>query len=311
MKTPIRIFSYSNSDFQLTEQQRRGYASVNLFKRTDLFEKAVNPIDADFIIFPIAIDGILESSTPEKSLLTFLNSLPYYPQFEEKHIFFSFHDYSEAIDSSSIFFRASVKRSVATATTFALPYVVFDEGTTLDSIEYHSSFVGSTSTNVLRKKLPEILTKAEKLKFFINTVDTFHENLSSSEEKEQRKKLFTDTIHKSLTVCCPKGNGVQSKRFFEVLSMGRIPILISDDVLLPMEEKIDYSKAILRLSEESVFQLENFLAPFFIVNKSQDIIDRFQYARFIWIEYLQPSKWGELIEYTLQKCLQKQAKAFK
>jgi hypothetical protein len=93
--------------------------------------------------------------------------------------------------------------------------------------------------------------------------------------------------------------------------MGRIPILISDDVLLPMEEKIDYSKAILRLSEESVFQLENFLAPFFIVNKSQDIIDRFQYARFIWIEYLQPSKWGELIEYTLQKCLQKQAKAFK
>lgn len=305
MKTPIRIYSYTYSDFHLTEKQRSGYASVNLFKRTDLFEKVSRHQDADFIIFPIAIDGILETSTPEESLLTFLKTLPFYKSYEKKHIFFSFHDYSDAIHSSSIFFRASVKQSVATTTTFALPYVVFDEGTTLETIEYHSSFVGSTSTNILRKELVEILSRCNKLKFYTNTVDTFHENLSSFEEKQQRKKLFLETIHKSLTVCCPKGYGVQSKRFFEVLSMGRIPILISDDILLPLEENIEYSKAILRLSEENISQIENFLAPFFIANKSQDLIERFQYARFIWIEYLQPSKWGELIEYNLQKCLQK------
>lgn len=304
MKTPIRIFSYTYADFSLTDQQRQGYASVNLFKRTDLFEKVQNPNDADFIVFPVAIDGILETNTPEQSLLNFLKTLPLYKQYEDKHIFFSFHDYSDAIDSTSIFFRASVKRSVATATTFALPYVVFDEGTKLDVIEYHTSFVGATSTNILRKELSEILRKGKKLKFFTNTVDTFHENLSTLEEKELRKKLFVETIHKSLTVCCPKGNGVQSKRFFEVLSMGRIPILISDDVLLPLEETIDYSKVLLRLSEGSISQVENFLAPFFIANKSQDIIDRFQYARSIWIEYLQPNKWGELIEFNLQKCLQ-------
>jgi|GEM_PF-3491211 len=304
MKKPISIFSYTYSDFKLSDQQRLGYASVNLFKRTDLFEKVQDPEKADFIIFPIAIDGILETPTPEQSLLTFLKSLPYYNQFEEKHIFFSFHDYSDSIRSSSIFFRSSVKRSVATTTTFAFPYFVNDEGTLLESIEYHSSFVGTTSTNILRNELVKIFNNVDTLKFYTNTVDTFHENLSSQEEKDQRKRLFFDTIHKSLTVCCPKGNGVQSKRFFEVLSMGRIPILISDDILLPLEEKIEYSKAILRISEESISQIENFLAPFFIANKSQDIIERFQYARFIWIEYLQPNKWGELIEYNLQKCLQ-------
>lgn len=303
MKKPISIFSYEYSDFELSEQQRQGYASVNLFKRTDLFKKVQDPHTADFIVFPIAIDGVLESPTPEQSLLTFLKSLPYYYQFEEKHIFFSFHDFSDAIRSSSIFFRSSVKRSVATSTTFAFPFDVKDEGTTLETIEYHSSFVGATSTNILRKELVEIMNKVDTLKFFTNTVDTFHENVSTFEEKQLRNRLFLDSIHKSLTVCCPKGNGVQSKRFFEVLSMGRIPILISDDILLPLEEKIDYSKVILRVSEDNISQLENFLAPFFIVNKSQDIIERFQYARFIWIEYLQPNKWGELIEYNLQKCL--------
>jgi hypothetical protein len=303
MNAPITIYVYDLNDLQLKANQIDGYAKVNLFSRNDLFVRVSKPDEAMFILLPIAIDGVLESNNPKEAIREFFKNLQFYAECEHKHVFFSFHDYSDAIDSNAIFFRASVRRSIATSTTFAFPYDIHDVGTTLEKIEYHTTFVGATSTNSIRIELKNVLQNSKNLQFYCNTVDTFHEKLSNEEEQKSRKKLYIDAINTSVTVCCPKGNGVQSKRFFEVLSMGRIPILISDDVLLPFEEKIEYSKAIIRIDEGSISQIEKILAPFFIVNKSEDIIERFQYARFCWIEYLQRNKWGELIHFHLRKCL--------
>lgn len=299
----MTIFVYDLNDLHLKATQIDGYAKVNLFSRNDLFVRVSKPDEAMFILLPIVIDGVLESNNPKESIREFFKSLQYYSEYEHKHVFFSFHDYSDEIESNAIFFRASVRRSVATSTTFAFPYDIHDIGTTLEKIEYHTSFVGAISTNSIRVELKNVLQNSKNLQFYCNTVDTFYEKLSNDEEKRARKQMFIDSINSSITVCCPKGNGVQSKRFFEVLSMGRIPILISDDVLLPIEEKIEYSKALIKIDEGSIFQIEKILAPFFIVNKSEDIIERFQYARFCWIEYLQRNKWGEYIHYHLEKCL--------
>jgi len=45
------------------------------------------------------------------------------------------------------------------------------------------------------------------------------------------------------TVCC-RGGGNFSFRFYETLAAGRIPVLTEDDISLPFEEYIDYSKII-------------------------------------------------------------------
>jgi len=303
MVEPIRIFSYSFSDFVFLRNLIEGYATINLFERLDLFVQVYSPEEAQFIVFPLSIDGFLENEQPNRSCLNFFQTLTYYKQYEAKHIFFSFHDYSDSLESNSIFFRASVRRSIATKTTFAFPYDVRDLGTELNKLQYHTSFVGATSTYPLRKELENVLSHSKNLQFYVNTVDTFYENISSNELKSERKQLFLQSVHQSFTICCPRGNGVQSKRFFEVLSMGRIPILISDDVLLPIENEIEYSKVILRLPEDSISQIERYLAPFFLVNNGEEILERFQYARKTWIDYLQPYKWGELIAYHLNKVI--------
>ena len=64
-------------------------------------------------------------------------------------------------------------------------------------------------------------------------------------------------------VLCPKGDGNYSVRFYEALSLGRIPILIDTDMVLPLEETLDYSKFILRVDHADMHRLEDIVADFY------------------------------------------------
>lgn len=53
---------------------------------------------------------------------------------------------------------------------------------------------------------------------------------------------FVDNIVQNVYTLCVRGAGNFSLRFFEVLSAGRIPLIIDTDLPLPMSEVIDYKK---------------------------------------------------------------------
>ena len=59
--------------------------------------------------------------------------------------------------------------------------------------------------------------------------------------QDAKKSEFVDIMAQSVATLCPRGFGVQSIRFYETLSAGRIPILISDHYVLPLENLINYS----------------------------------------------------------------------
>ena len=63
-------------------------------------------------------------------------------------------------------------------------------------------------------------------------------------------------------VLCPRGRGSNSIRFFEALNFGKIPILISDDVKLPLRSKIDYSEFCIEIQEKNYHRLENYIDNF-------------------------------------------------
>lgn len=67
-------------------------------------------------------------------------------------------------------------------------------------------------------------------------------------------------------VLCMKGKGNYSSKFFETLSLGRIPIFIDTDTPLPLENEIDYEAFILRINYQ-----ENYLLPKFINSLWQKI----------------------------------------
>lgn len=95
------------------------------------------------------------------------------------------------------------------------------------------SFVGSL-THPCRKQMVEALTN--KPDIFIVTDDW------TNQIKEEKQTLYLQVMGKSRFTLAPRGYGKTSFRLYEALRMGSIPIYIYDDMWLPYQDIIDWSK---------------------------------------------------------------------
>jgi len=68
------------------------------------------------------------------------------------------------------------------------------------------------------------------------------------------KSLYTDYLERSVFCLSPAGFAPWTKRFFEALIHGCIPVVIADTLVLPFEDQLDYSRLIVRVSQEELAQ---------------------------------------------------------
>ena len=61
---------------------------------------------------------------------------------------------------------------------------------------------------------------------------------------------FYELISKSIFTFCPRGSGLSSYRFFESLHARSIPVLFTDEVILPYLDDLKYSDMIVRIPEK-------------------------------------------------------------
>lgn len=71
---------------------------------------------------------------------------------------------------------------------------------------------------------------------------------------------YLDNLVESDYVLCPKGDANFSSRFYETLSLGRVPVLIDTEMRLPLEHRIDYSTFIIRVPHTEVNRVGDFIA---------------------------------------------------
>ena len=116
--------------------------------------------------------------------------------------------------------------------------------------------------------------------FFDISVDQFPK-LPEHVQKTKRAELV-DLINQSVATLCPRGFGVQSIRFFETLAAGRIPILLSDNYILPLENYIDYSTFMWKIGEGETMSLPNQLADLFESHSLDELIEKSDKARQTW-----------------------------
>jgi hypothetical protein len=112
--------------------------------------------------------------------------------------------------------------------------------------------------------------------------DMFRKNLRNEdivilEASELRSRYpenpSTDAVmQRSLFVLCPEAYGRWTYRFMEALANGAIPLLLSDDYVLPFESYISWDRYIYRIPEKELFNLEYFI-------KSLDLFAIFQKLR--------------------------------
>lgn len=103
---------------------------------------------------------------------------------------------------------------------------------------------------------------------------------------EQLREEYLENIKQSLFTLAPRGDGNYSLRFYETLSLGRIPILIDTDMILPLEELIPYNEIILRVPYEQLNQLSDIVYDFWNGKRDIEIEDMQKKAREIFLNHL-------------------------
>ena len=111
------------------------------------------------------------------------------------------------------------------------------------------SFVGTSTSHHIRQRMKQRINGEN-----IIYRDSYHvdpnifNNPTNLKEKEESE--YKTILERSKYTLCPRGSSPSSVRFWESLHAGCIPILISDNWLLP---EWDWSKTIIKI-KESVFE---------------------------------------------------------
>jgi|MDTB01.2.fsa_nt_gb hypothetical protein len=92
------------------------------------------------------------------------------------------------------------------------------------------------------------------------------------EEKSGDTETFRKVMNDSIFSLCPRGTGPTSYRLYESVQMGRIPIYIGDDLWLPFEDKVEWKKLGLILTEDQICDIPD------MVN---DLIDSGKYLEYV------------------------------
>ena len=298
---PLRLYFYPDRDFEAPAclDARHAWLTPELLvsqptdgegERLPATRVVTEPGDADFIVFPYWLSSVT-NMMGVTGTRQFVAGLPLFSRYEDRHVFALEHDVSTLLGIRSVVFHTSVNRYHKDSRAIAYPFRVHDFGelTHYDysRMEYHTSFVGNTNSWSGRPLLVESIKAETRLNAWLDPVTQFHGHWASGAVREERRQSYIASLADSMTVLCPRGAGQNTIRFFEVLSMGRIPILVSDTCALPFEDEIDYGSFTLRIPEALLDRAGSILAEWLARLTPEQIIAMCRAARQTWERYFQ------------------------
>ena len=110
-------------------------------------------------------------------------------------------------------------------------------------------------------------------------------------DRRQAQLEYFENMENNIFVFCMRGGGNFSYRFYETLMMGRIPIFIDTDCVLPFEELINFSDVGLFLKDEDIktgkVNLEQEILKFTQDNKNR-LTEIQKQNRVLWEKFYSP-----------------------
>lgn len=102
----------------------------------------------------------------------------------------------------------------------------------------------------------------------------------------QARNEFIASIVDADFVLTPKGDGNYSNRFLETLALGRIPVLVDTDMVLPGEKDIPYEKIMVRVPMHDVRNTPRYIRAFYDALSPSEWGDRQHLARSVFTDQL-------------------------
>ena len=122
---------------------------------------------------------------------------------------------------------------------------------------YFFTFQGG-STSILRKRIYNL--KFNRSDVLIENTSAYWHWDNSQPGRLERQRRYAETLAASHFVLCPRGAGVGSSRFFEVMAAGVTPVLLSDDFALPPGPAWD--RFLIQVRERDIARLPEILEPY-------------------------------------------------
>lgn len=138
-----------------------------------------------------------------------------------------------------------------------------------------------------RRKALTALSTSEKVKtnFVIRSSYSGSEKTLTIDPKIARKE-YVENMKNSELILAPKGDGNFSVRFFEALSLGRIPLLIDTDCSLPLENEINYRELIFKVDHSKIKELASKVSEFYAEISEEEYLVRQKKCREVFEKYL-------------------------
>ncbi len=130
--------------------------------------------------------------------------------------------------------------------------------------------------------------------FIVRKTYSGHSATISEDPVRVREEYIKNIIDSDFTLSV-KGDGNYSARFFETLSLGRIPLMVDTETLLPLEGIINYDKFILRASFRDIKNLDTIVSSFYRNLSNDDFINMQRLAIQTFGLFLTPEKFFEYV----------------
>lgn len=254
--------------------------------------------DADYIIAPfsIGIDHVPNIITA-KFETELAQHFPFVKKYPEKCIFIDGRDMDEPYPffAESIFLKPSANFRYHQIIPIPFPVWSIDKIESIESCPLDIFFQGYIEGHPIRSVLARSHRAWRPYETLVIDTGKFYWSLDPF-LKEELAGQYIKFLKKSKFILCPRGRGLNSFRFFEALAYGRIPILISDALRLPLESEIPYNRFSIRVPEGYCSQVPDFV-DYFLATYSLE--EASLLGRHIYDEYFRPDKFRSLIERSL------------
>lgn len=157
------------------------------------------------------------------------------------------------------------------------------------------SFIGRKSAECRRHLLAAEWSR-EDIVVYDPSYDHWDHSTANREFRQWQYALITRRSH---FVICPRGANTASERLFEVMELGRVPVIVSDHYEAPLGPRWDDFS--IRVAEHDVGNLESILEPF--ESRADQMGVR---ARQEWLKWFSPPK---QFNYIVDACIDIQRKA--
>jgi len=124
-----------------------------------------------------------------------------------------------------------------------------------------------------------------KSNFIIRNSYSGHKSTISLDPSQARLEYRGNMLMSDFALVV-KGDGNYSYRFYEALSLGRVPLLIDTECVFPLEDVLDYSSFTIRIPFTELSQADRILKERFLRMSDQEFVAMQQKARDVFAQYL-------------------------